>query len=205
MNRVIHPRLAVHAHHAQVQRMRSREDAQPQQRERHRRLRALGQRAHLLHGSGLGDSVPGQNHRTLRVSYQFRSFVQSLFIHMQHGMRSVGARLGRGKVEDRRCLLRVLGDVDEHRPRPPAARNLKRVPDGRRNVFRAVDEEVMLGYRQRDARDVHFLESIGAQHLARHVARDTDNRNRVQHRGGNARHKVCRARSAGCNGHAHFA
>ena len=53
LNGVVHPRLAVHAHHAQVQRMRGGKAAQPQQRERHGNLRALGQRAHLLHRAGL--------------------------------------------------------------------------------------------------------------------------------------------------------
>ena len=53
LNGVVDPGLAVHAHHAQVQRMRGREAAEAQQRKRHGNLRALGQRADLLHRARL--------------------------------------------------------------------------------------------------------------------------------------------------------
>ncbi len=115
LNCSVDPRLAVHAHHAQVQRMRSREVAQPQQRERHGNLRALGQRLHLLHRARFRNAVPGKDHRTLRVSDQFGRMLQPALFHAQHGVRTIGPRLGGFKVEDRRALLRILGDVDEHR------------------------------------------------------------------------------------------
>ena len=46
---VIHPRLAMHAHHAQVERMRCGKSAEAEQRERNRNLCALGKRVNLLH------------------------------------------------------------------------------------------------------------------------------------------------------------
>ena len=81
LNRVIHPRLAVHAHHAQVQRMRGGEAAQPQQRQRHRNLRALGQSADLLHRARFNHAMAGQNHRPLGVANQLRSLCQPGVFH----------------------------------------------------------------------------------------------------------------------------
>ena len=68
-----------------------------------------------------------------------------------------------------------------------------------------VDEKVVLGHRQRDAGDVHFLKRVGAQHLAGHVAGDADDGNRIQHGGGNAGDEVGCAGAAGGDGHAHLA
>ena len=81
-------------------------------------------------------------------------------------MRAIGARLGGVEVEDGRALLRVLGDVDQHRTGPPGLRDLKCMANRGRNVFGAIDEEVMLGHRQCNAGDVDFLKRVGAEHLA---------------------------------------
>ena len=72
------------------------------------------------------------------------------------------------------CLLRVLGDVDEHRAGAAGLRDLERFADGGRNIFGARDEEVVLGHGQRDAGDVDFLKGVGAEHLARNLAGDAD-------------------------------
>ncbi len=60
------------------------------------------------------------------------------------GMWAIGPRLGSFKVEDGRALLRILGNVDEHRPRPTALRNLERVADRMRDVLSLVHKEVVL-------------------------------------------------------------
>ena len=203
LNGVVDPRLAVHAHHAQVQRMRGREVAESQQRERHWNLRALGQRPHLLHRAGLGNAVPGKNHRPLCILDQLGRVLQTVFFHVQHGVRTICSRLGSFEVEDRRALLRILGDVDQHRPGAPAHRNLKCVADRVRNVLCLVHKEVVLGHGQRDAGDVHFLKRVGAEHLAGHVAGDADHRNGIEHCGGNAGDEIGCAGAAGgdCNAH----
>jgi len=56
-------------------------------------------------------------------------------------------------------------DVDQYRPgRPePATRNASR--QYWRYIFGTGDDVVMLGHRQRDAGDVHFLECVGAKTL----------------------------------------
>ena len=75
----------------------------------------------------------------------------------------------------------------------------------RRNVLRLAHQKVVLGHRQRDAGDVHFLKRVGAQQLARHIAGDADDGNRIEHGRGNAGDQVGRAGTAGGNGHAHLA
>ena len=95
--------------------MRCGKRAEAEQRERNRNLRAFGERADLLHGAGLDDAVAGKNHRALGVADQFGGMREACVFDAQHGVRTIGLRLGRFKVEDRRCLLRVLGDVDQHR------------------------------------------------------------------------------------------
>ena len=63
----------------------------------------------------------------------------------------------------------------------------------------------MLGHRQSDAGNIHFLKCVAAQNFARHIARDADHRNRIQHRGGNAGDQIRRAWSAGGDANAHLA
>ena len=128
LDRMIHPRLAVHAHHAQVQRMRSREAAQPQQRQRHWNLRPLCQRLQLLHRAGLHHAVSRKNHRPLRIANQIHRILQAALFHAQHRMRPIRRRLRRVKIEQRCRLLRILRNVNQHRPRPARPRNLERVP-----------------------------------------------------------------------------
>ena len=54
LNGVVDPRLAVHAHHAQVQRMRGREAAEAEQRGGDGNLRAFGESANLLLARRIG-------------------------------------------------------------------------------------------------------------------------------------------------------
>ncbi len=62
--------LAVHAHHAQAERMRGREAAQSQQGAGHRRLGLLGKLPQLLHRAGHQHAMPGQDHRALGLRDQ---------------------------------------------------------------------------------------------------------------------------------------
>ena len=110
-------------------------------------------------------------------------------------------RRRRGEIKLRRGLLRILGDVDQHRARAARSGDAESIAQHRRHIFGAGDDVVVLGHRQRDAGDVHFLKGIGAQHFASHLAGDADQRNRVQHGGGNAGHHVGGAGAGGGNGH----
>ena len=108
----------MHTHHAQIERVRGGECTQPEQRKSYGNLRALGQRAHLLHGAGFDNAVAGEDHGPLGVADQIRRLRQAGLLDLAHRMLAHRARLGGFKVEDRRGLLRVLGDVNEHRAGP---------------------------------------------------------------------------------------
>ena len=62
---VVHPRLAVHPHHAEVQRMLCGHAADAEQRHGNGNVRAFGERQHFRHGTALEDAVAGEDHRAL--------------------------------------------------------------------------------------------------------------------------------------------
>ena len=166
---------------------------------------ALGECAHLLHRAGLDDAVAGEDDGALGVADELGGLREACVIDAQHGVGAIGARLGGGKVEDGRGLLRVLGDVDEHRAGAAGLGDLEGVADCGRNVFGAADEEVVLGHGQRDAGDVDFLKRVGAENFAGDVAGDADDGNGIEHGGGDAGDEVCRAGAAGGDGDADLA
>ena len=65
LDRRVDPGLAVHAHHAEVERMRWREAADAEQRHRDRDAGALGELAHERHRAGEHDAVAGEDDRPL--------------------------------------------------------------------------------------------------------------------------------------------
>ena len=66
LNRRVHPRLAVHPHHAEAERMGRREAADAEQRLRRRDIRLLGERPDDVHGAREHDAVTRENQRALR-------------------------------------------------------------------------------------------------------------------------------------------
>ena len=90
--------------------------------------------------------------------------------------------------------LHVLGDVDQHRPRPPALRDVERLVQHARQVRDVLDQIIVLGAAARDADRVAFLERVRADQRRRHLPRDADHRDRIHQRIGEARDRVGRAR-----------
>ena len=99
--------------------------AEAEQREGDGNLRALGEGADLLHGAGLGDAVAGEDDGALGVADQFGGLREACVFDAQHGVGAIGRGLGGFEVEDRGGLLRVLGDVDEHRAGAAGLRDLE--------------------------------------------------------------------------------
>ena len=127
LNGVVDPGLAVHAHHAQIERVRSGECPKAEQRERHGNLRALGQGAYLLLRAGFDDAVAGEDDGPLGVANQLGGLREACLLELPHRVRTNRARLGGFKVEDGRGLLRVLGDIDQHRAGAGGSGDLKGV------------------------------------------------------------------------------
>ena len=130
--------------------------------------------------------MAGEDDGALGGGDQFGGLLDGVGFGAQHGMRAVRGGRGGGEVEGRGGLLRVLGDVDEDRAGAAGDGDLEGLADGGRDVFRARDEEVVLGDGKSDAGDVYLLEGVGAEELGRDLAGDADDGHGVQHGGGNA-------------------
>ena len=178
--------------------------ADAEQRHRHRNLGALGELPDDRRGVRQDDAVAGEDDRPLRRVDQLQGAGDRRRVH--DPLRA-GVRLGRRglPVEVARRLLRVLGDVDQHRTGTAAGRDVERFAHRRRQILRPRHQVVVLGDRQRDAGDVGLLEAIAANQLAADLAGDADDRNGVHHRGGDARHHVGGAGARGGNRHADLA
>ena len=146
--------------------------------------------------------MPGENQRALRGVQQFHGAIE-FFLVVIHAL-PFGRQLGSGgfPVEFAGGLLRILGDVDQHRAGPSLSRNLKGFADGARDVLGARNHHVVLGDRHGDAGDVDFLKRVGTQHLAADLAGDADDRRRIEHRGGDAGDHVRGAGAGRSHGHA---
>ena len=65
---VVEPGLAVHTHHAEIERVRGGERSETEEGEADWDLGALGQGADLLHCAGFRDAVAGEDDGTLGVA-----------------------------------------------------------------------------------------------------------------------------------------
>src|SRR5262245_35841594 len=99
--------------------------AQAQQRRRHRHLVLVDKGEQFFAGAGFDDAVSGENQRPLRLVDELQcTFEVSRYRLM---LRPISGTTHRTVVPDELDLrlLRVLGDIDQHRPGTTAARNEK--------------------------------------------------------------------------------
>ncbi len=107
-----------------------------------------------------------------------------------------GVRLVTGQIDPRRPaeralpLQHVLGDIDEHGAGASRGRDVERLGQHPRNVVAGADQEVVLGDRHRDTRDVGLLERIGADQPAADLPGDGDHGYRVHLRIGQRGHQI---------------
>ena len=197
LNRRVDPRLAVHAHHAEAQRVRRREAADSEQRLRRRDIGFLRERPDDVHGAGQDDAVAREDQRPFGAVDQLERALKLLRARAPVGAELRFLRRGRIPVELARRLLRVLRDVDVDGAGPSRSGNLEGLAEGRRDVVRARHQVVVLRDRQGHAGDVGFLKRVRADQLAAHLAGDADDRRAVHHRRRDAGHHVRRA-GPGC-------
>ena len=74
------------------------------------------------------------------------------------------------------ALLRILGDIDQHRPGTAGLRHVESFADRARHFARMRDQIIVLGDRESHARDVDFLKRIRPDQFAAHLPGDADNR-----------------------------
>ncbi len=204
LDRLVDPGLAVHAHHPQVERMRSGDAADAEQGHGNRDVGVLGKLPHDVAGAGGDDAVAGQDDRALRGLDEGHGGLQVGVLRGQIGPAG-GRRAGFGPGELARLLLAVLGQVDEHRAGAAGASHVERFAHRGGDVLGLRDQVVVLGDRQRDAGDVAFLERVGPDELAADLASDADDGRRIHHRRGDARDQVGGPGARGGDGHADLA
>ncbi len=160
-------------------------------------LPAFGEGDDLGFGSGVRDAVAGEDDGLLCGFDELDGLLDRGGFGTQHRVRAVGWG-GRG-FEVERCgvLLRVFGDVDEHRAGAAGLCDLEGLADGGGDVFGAGDEVVVLGDGQGDAGDVDLLEGVGAEDFAADLAGDGDDGDGVEHGGGDAGDEVGGAGAGG--------
>ena len=195
---------AVHAQPAVAVFVRFGEPADSEEGSNYGDVRLLRKFQELLRSLRPDDAVPGDDDRPLGLVDQLRRLADHAGVALDVRLVAAQADLLRpfelvGLLED------VLGDIDEHRPRPSGSCDVRRLADRQRDFAGVHHEVVVLGDRLRDAGDVRFLESVFAEQRTGDVAGQREDGCAVHPRGTNAGHEVCRARPAGAKAEPHAA
>jgi hypothetical protein len=187
---------AVHAGHAEVERLAVGHRATCHEGRDDGDLGQLDEPAQLLARSGPHDAPTDVQDRSLRRCHEARGLANLLAVRAKH--RSVAGQVDLRRPGERRLRLEgVLADVDQDRARASGARDVEGLGDGLRDLRRVGHEVVVLRDRHGDATDVGLLEGVGADGGAGHLARDRHHGHRVHVRVGDRRHQVGRARTRG--------
>ncbi len=135
----------MHSHHAQVQRMRSRNPAQSQQRDSSRNIEMLDELANLLCRTGKNNAVSGKNNGALRGADQFNRLVVIAYARRKIGTVARKLRRRTLPVKNTGTLLGILGDVNQYRSRTPRLRDVKCLAHRTHNIFSPGYQIVVLG------------------------------------------------------------
>ena len=202
LNRLIHPGFPVHPHHPQIQRVGRRDRTNAQQCHRDRHVRAFREFANQFHRTREQNAVPGEDNRSLRAIDEPDSLVILRIGRPQ--LRPIPGHPHRSAVPDKlgRGLLRVFGDVHQHRPRSTRPGHIERLVNGRRNIGSLADQIVVLRHGKGHPGDVGFLKRVGPDQLAADLTRNTDDGRRIKHRRRDAGNHIGRPRARGRDGNA---
>src|SRR5712692_3033201 len=195
LNSVVNPGFAVHAHHAEVERIIGREAADAEERHGDRIIARSDELLKGAHRAGNHDAVAGEKDGAF-------GGVQHLDGAVEFGLvvivaDALGRKFWRGRfpVEFSGSLLRIFGDVDKDRSGTSAIRDQKGLAESARNALRFRDHYVVLGDGHGDARDIDLLKRVGAQDFAADLAGNANDWRRVQHGCGNSGNHVRCART----------
>ena len=199
LDRAVDVHLAVHARHAEMQRMILGEGADAEQRGNDGDAGVLGEDAQVFARVAEDDAVSRQDERPFGAGDEPGGGVQRGGIG--HGRGAAHGRGGAGRVLDA-LVLHVLGHVDQHRPRPALQRHRERPPHGVGQGADVLHQHAPLGDREGDPDDVGLLERVTAHHRAGHLPGD-GHHGRVVHVGaGQAGDEVGGTGSRGGDTHA---
>ena len=192
-------RGAVHARHAEAQRVIVGERAARHERGDDGDLRHLGEFAQCARRARLQHAAAHVQHGALGAQDQLRGFLDHAGVTLDVGFVAGQRRLHVGvtrPVPRHRVLQDVLGNVHERRARSAGRGQVECLADGERQVVCRHHEFVVLGDAARDAHRVALLEGIGADGRRGHLAGDRHHRDRVHVCVTQRRHQVGGRRTA---------
>src|SRR6266849_8099645 len=176
LNGVVNPGFAVHAHHAEVQRIIGGEAADSQKRHGDRIIAGADELLEGAHRAGNHDPVAGENDGAFGGVQHLDGAVEFGLIVIVAPALGRKSWLRRFPVEFGGSLLRVFGDVDKDRAGAAAVGDQEGFADSARNVLGFHDHHVVLGDGHGDARNIDLLKRVGAQDFAADLAGDADDR-----------------------------
>ncbi len=193
---------AVHARHAEKERVRAREGAEAHEGRCDRELGPSGEGPQLIRCLAQQDASAGHQHGPFRGPQ-----------HLQELDVFLGGRLGRQRqlcgvdLDLRGVVVHLRGDdvfrqIDEHRPGTARAGDVEGLVDGVGQLVGIANEIVVLGAGTGDAGDVALLEGVVADEVRGHLPREDDDGDGVHVGRGDPRHGVRGAGAGGGKRHA---
>ena len=165
--------------------------------------KARGELVELLRAVRQHDAAPGIEHRLLGVEDHVQGPGHLPGIGMVGGVVALDLD-GLGKLGHGAGLTHILGQVHQHRPRPPGPGDMKGLVYRLGQILDVLDQVVVLGAGPGDAHDVHLLKGVVADQGGGHLAGEHHDGDGVQVGRGNARHRVGGAGARGDQGHPHL-
>ncbi len=188
----------MHAEHADEQRIGAGIGAESHQRLRDRVAELAHELAQFVGGVAHDDAAAGVDHRPLGRQHQFDGALDLAGVPFE--IRVVGAHLEIGRVLVRNLDVRrgdVLRYIDDDRAGAPGGGDVKRLLQRLGELVQVLDQEIVLDAGASHADRVDLLECVAADRVARHLAGQHDQRDRIHVGGGDAGHRVGRARARG--------
>ena len=191
----------VHADHPEILRIGGRKGAEPHQGQGAGKAGQVDQLAEQLRsgGAGIDDAAAAIEQRPLGIGHQLDRLLDLLDVALD--LRVVALVLHRGAAGIFGLGLQdVLRQIDHHRSRPAAARDIEGFVDRARQIADVLDEVVVLGAGPGDARGVRLLKGVIADQMGRHLPGEADDRHRIHQRIGQPGDRIGRP---GARGHQH--
>ncbi len=177
IHRVVCAAGTVHPEHAKPLVVPGREITEPHQSRGDREGVGVAELTQLGRSIAVRDASAGVDHRAPGVGHRLGRQPDLLQVAL-HGRPVAGEvnRIGPLLISDF-SPGKVLGNVDQHRPRAAGGRDMKSLVDELRDVLGFGAEKGVLDDRHGDAYDVCFLKAVGADQVRADLAGDENGRN----------------------------
>ena len=195
---------AVHPQHPQELRVVTGITAKPHQRPRHGQVQAARHINQFRVGIVENDAAAEVQHWPLRFFQRFQGALDLPDVPF-HRRLIRAQRDFIGVVEIGKSTGHVFGDINQHRTRSAAARDMEGLFDGQCQLGYVLHQKAVLDAGAGDADRIHFLKSIVTNQYRRHLPGNDDQRNGIGVGGGDAGHGIGQPWPGGDNRHANFA